>query len=131
MAREAGEQSTPYILVVDDEWMSREMLETFLKMAGYRVGLANSGERALTMAAEHPPDLIMLDVNMTGMDGYEVCRHLRASEQMRDTPVLMVTAYEAAEDKQQAAEVGATGLVIKPFDVQALLAQIAFLLRDD
>lgn len=131
MAREPGEQFAPHILVVDDEWMSREMLEAFLKLAGYRVRLANSGERALSMVAEQTPDLIMLDVQLTGMDGFEVCRRLRARDQTRHTPVLMVTAFESPEDRQLAAGAGATGLVIKPFDVQALLAQIASLLEGD
>ncbi len=130
MAGEASGQSAPYILVVDDERMNREMLETYLTMAGYRVGLANSGERALSMVASQPPDLVMLDVHLEGMDGFEVCRYLRAGEPTRDTPVLMLTAFESNEDKRQAVEVGATGFVIKPYDVQALLAQVAALLRD-
>ncbi len=68
---------TPYILIVDDEWMNRELLEAYLKMGGYRVGQANNGEKALEMVADQPPALVMLDVRLPGISGFEVCRRLK------------------------------------------------------
>jgi DNA-binding response OmpR family regulator len=113
-----------YILVVDDEWMNRELLGTYLKMDGYRVGEANSGEKALEMAFAEPPALVMLDIRLPGMDGFEVCRRLRSDVRTRSVPVLLVTAFDSEEDKQEANEAGANGFVAKPFDMQVLLAQV-------
>jgi DNA-binding response OmpR family regulator len=125
----SDEPNAPYILVVDDEWMNRELLETYLKMDGYRVGLANSGEKALEMAFTEPPALVMLDIRLPGMDGFEVCRRLRRDARTRSVPVLLVTAFDSEEDKQQANEAGANGFVAKPFDTQVLLAQVRSTLK--
>ena len=97
-------------------------------MGGYRVGQANSGEKALDMIQAEPPALVMLDVRLTGIDGFEVCRRLKNDPITRTVPVLMVTALESDEDKQQAAEAGADGYLAKPFDSDTLLAQIKTLL---
>lgn len=111
------------ILIVDDEWTNREMLRAYLKRAGYQVEEANSGEQALEQVAKEAPALIMLDVQMPVMDGYETCRRLKQNPVTRDIPVLMVTAHEDG-DSDQARDVGASGVVRKPFDVQVLLATI-------
>jgi DNA-binding response OmpR family regulator len=104
--------------------MNRELLGTYLKMDGYRVGEANSGEKALEMAFAEPPALVMLDIRLPGMDGFEVCRRLRSDVRTRSVPVLLVTAFDSEEDKQEANEAGANGFVAKPFDMQVLLAQV-------
>jgi CheY-like chemotaxis protein len=120
--------SAPYILVVDDEWINRELLEEYLKIGGYRVGQANSGEKALDMAFAQPPALVLLDVRLAGMDGFEVCRRLKNDPRTSAVPVLMVTALKSDEDKQQAFDAGANGLIAKPFDAVRMLAQIRDLL---
>ncbi len=115
------------VLVVDDDWMNRELLEAYLVSAGYCVRLANSGEKALEMAWAEPPDLVMLDVRLTGIDGFEVCRRLRADPRTAQVPVLMLTALESGEEHCQAEAAGANGFVTKPFDATVLLAQVAAL----
>ncbi|MBI5350201.1 MAG: response regulator [Chloroflexi bacterium] len=67
------------ILVVDDGWLNRELIEVYLKDAGYECLLANNGDRALEIAQSNPPDLVLCDVQMPGMSGYEVCRHLKSN----------------------------------------------------
>lgn len=116
------------ILIVDDEWSNREMLSAYLKRAGYHVEEANSGEQALEQVAKQAPALIMLDVQMPAMDGYETCRRLKLNPATRGIPVLMLTAHEDG-DTEQARAVGASGVVRKPFDVQVLLATIHRLLK--
>lgn len=113
-----------HILIVDDDWMNRELLEAYLKMGGYEVKLANSGETALEMTADDLPDLIMLDIRMTGMSGFEVCTQLKSSEPTKDIPILMVSALESEEDRMQAAQTGADGFIAKPFNSASILAQI-------
>lgn len=118
------------VLIVDDEWTNREMLRAYLKRAGFAVEEANSGEQALAQAAQAPPALIMLDVQMPLMDGYETCRRLKQNPVTQSIPVLMVTAHENDSDTDQAQAAGASGVVRKPFDVRALLATIDGLLAD-
>jgi DNA-binding response OmpR family regulator len=125
----SDQPNAPYILVVDDDWTGRELLETYLKMGGYRVGLANSGEKALEMAFAEPPALVMLDVRLTDMDGLEVCRRLRDDTRTRSVPVLLVTAFDSEEDQQQATEAGANGFIAKPFEPQVMLAQVQSVLK--
>lgn len=116
-----------YVLVVDDEWMNRELLQAYLTSAGYRVGLANTGEKALEMAFAEPPDLVMLDLRLTGIDGFEVCRRLRADARTVDVPVLVITAMESSEDQHKASVAGADGFVTKPYKAPVLLEQVATL----
>ena len=116
--------AAPYILIVDDEWMNRELLDTYLKMGGYRVGQANSGEKALDMVAQEPPALVILDVRLSGISGLEVCRRLKASAATCAIPILMVTALESPDDQQQAVDAGADGFIAKPFEMETLLARI-------
>ncbi len=119
---------TPYILIVDDEWMNRELLEAYLKMGGYRVGQANNGEKALEMVADQPPALVMLDVRLPGISGFEVCRRLKEAATTSAIPVVMVTALDSTEDQQQITAAGADGFIAKPFEMDALLAKVRSLL---
>ena len=112
------------ILIVDDEWMNRELLEAYLTMGGYKVKLANSGEIALAMIEEELPDLVMLDIRMTGISGFEVCMQIRTNDRTRAIPVLMVSALESEEDRMQAAQMGADGFIAKPFNSASILEQI-------
>ena len=119
---------TPYILIVDDEWMNRELLEAYLKMGGYRVGQVSSGEKALEMVADQPPALVMLDVRLAGISGFEVCRRLKEDANTSAIPVVMVTALDSTEDQQQITAAGADGFIAKPFEMEPLLAKVRSLL---
>ncbi|MBI5931393.1 MAG: response regulator [Chloroflexi bacterium] len=118
-----------YILVVDDDWMNREVIEAYLQTAGYRVITANSGPKALEIAAQEIPSLVILDVNMPGMNGYELCSRLKSNSLTRLTPVMVVTALEADPDKLKAIEAGADAFLTKPFNSLIMMTQVKSLLR--
>lgn len=114
------------ILVVDDELHLRRALMSTLSGLGFIVAGVESGEEALEKVREERFDLILLDINMTGINGLETCRAIRAAS---DVSVLMLTVRDRAEDKIQALDSGADGYVTKPFDVNELLARIRAALR--
>lgn len=116
------------ILVVDDQPQNIRLLEAVLAPYGYALSTATSGEEALAKIASDRPDLILLDVVMPGMSGYEVCRRIRADESMRFLPIVMVTA-SPEQDKVEAIESGADDFIPKPFDKHELLARARSLLR--
>lgn len=126
---ETAMRQTPLVLVVDDDWMSREVMEVQLQLAGYEVMSAHNGERALQLAVDRPPDLVLLDVRMEGITGYEVCAQLKRYEFTRFTPVIMVTALESDEDKLRAINMGADDFISKPFTSLMLLTRVKNLLR--
>jgi len=112
------------ILIVDDEPLNVDLLEQELDTAGYRTVSAASGEDALALAANSPPDLILLDVMMKGIDGYETCRRLKAGEATRAIPVIFLTALTDTFEKVRAFGLGAVDYVTKPFEVEELLARV-------
>jgi CheY-like chemotaxis protein/class 3 adenylate cyclase len=118
----------PRILVVDDTPANVRLLEAVLAPRGYEVVVAATGPEALESVAKDPPDLVLLDILMPGMDGYEVCRRLRADPATAHLPVIMITASESRE-KVRGLEAGADDFVAKPFDRAELLARVASLLR--
>ena len=119
MGTEAGT-----VLIVDDEPLNVDLLEQELGAAGYRTVSAASGEEALAAAAKHAPDLILLDVMMGGIDGYETCRRLKASEATRTTPVIFLTARAETFEKVRAFGCGGVDYVTKPFETEELLARV-------
>lgn len=116
------------VLAVDDLPQNLRLLDAVLSARGYRVLTAPSGEDALRMLAESLPDVVLLDVRMPGIDGYETCRRLRADPRTAFLPVVMVTASDA-EQKVRATEAGADDFLTKPFDPAELLARVRSLVR--
>jgi OmpR family response regulator RpaB len=114
------------ILVVDDEASIRQIVETRLKLAGYEVITAADGVEALEKAAANNPDLIVLDIMMPKIDGFEVCRELRKNMM---TPIIMLTAKGDITDRIAALELGADDYVVKPFSPRELEARIKAVLR--
>jgi DNA-binding response OmpR family regulator len=116
------------ILVVDDETKIVDFIRRGLKYEGYDLDVAYDGVAALAQARREPPDLMILDVMMPGLDGLEVCRQLRA-EGWVDLPILMLTAKDAVPDRVAGLDAGADDYLIKPFAFDELLARIRALLR--
>jgi CheY-like chemotaxis protein len=123
------ETRLPLVLVADDDWMSREVLEAHLVSAGYAVTTVHSGMKALQSALQQPPDVVLVDARMPDMSGYEVCRRLKAHNTTCLTAVIMVTALDRDEDRQQALDAGADDFIVKPFTALTLLPRVKQLIR--
>lgn len=116
------------ILVVDDDSKIQMVIRIMLQKKGYDVRCASSGIEAFQEIPEYRPDLILLDVMMPGMDGYEVCRKLKSSESTKNLPVIMLTALGMGEDFEKAIENGADWYIVKPFNSRQLLSRVSMLL---
>ena len=114
------------ILVIEDEERILQFLQRGLTYEGYRVDTAGDGPSGLARAREHPPDLVVLDWMLPGLDGLEVCRRLRSAGSV---PILMLTARDAVADRVQGLDSGADDYLVKPFEFDELLARIRALLR--
>ena len=114
------------ILVVDDDQNICELLRLYLTKEGYQVTLASDGEDALAKYGQVKPDMVLLDVMMPRLDGWEVCRRIRKEG---DTPVIMLTAKGETFDKVLGLELGADDYIVKPFEIAELLARVATVLR--
>jgi diguanylate cyclase (GGDEF)-like protein len=127
-----GEAAAPgggTVLVVDDDPFIARLLEIELKAAGYEVRVANDGRQALDMAREDCPDLVLADVMMPNMDGFELTRQLRQDNRTASVSVIMLTARGLSADKLEGFSVGADDYIVKPFDTPELLARIRGVLR--
>ncbi|MES9905927.1 MAG: response regulator [Sedimenticola sp.] len=112
------------ILVVDDAVANLKILVSLLDDAGYRVRAATSGKAALMICEKRPPDLVLLDVMMPEMDGYEVCSHLQAREKSRNIPVIFISAMDNSNEKLKCFDVGGVDFITKPFYAQEVLARV-------
>jgi CheY-like chemotaxis protein len=120
----------PRILVVDDERDNRELMAIVLRWEGFVVATASTGAQALAMIAEHPPDLVLLDIMMPGMTGYEVVTTLKGDRATRHIPVIMVTALEGEGTRDLAMSAGADHFLAKPIVRGDLVASVRTVLRE-
>lgn len=123
------EEKHPIILCVDDDKQNLALLEATLSSQGYRLQFSTSGEDAFVKIAAQLPDLILLDVMMPGLSGLDVLKRLRADEQTRLIPVVLLTALREEEDKIEGIEVGCDDFISKPFSIAEVLARVRALLK--
>ncbi|MET0321288.1 MAG: EAL domain-containing protein [Duganella sp.] len=124
MHRDLSEQHTKgEVLIVEDTPASLKLLSDLLTDAGYYVRQAPNGELALWTAQSRPPELILLDIRMPGIDGFEVCRRLKASPELRQVPVIFLSAQHDTDDKVRGFALGAVDFIAKPFQAEEILAR--------
>ena len=116
--------SAETILVVEDNEKNLKLVRDVLQFAGFDVVAASSAELGVAMAIERPPDLVLMDLQLPGMDGTEALRQLRDSPRTRSVPVVAVTAFAMKDDRERALNAGFDGYLEKPISVQALPAQV-------
>ncbi|MEZ0371955.1 MAG: response regulator, partial [Candidatus Sericytochromatia bacterium] len=121
---QTGHLAHATLLMVDDNPKNLDLIGEIFKASGCRLLLCKSGERGLALAQQARPDLILLDVMMPGIDGYETCRQLKQNPETRDIPVLFLSALADAVNKVKGFEAGAVDFVSKPFDIAELLARV-------
>jgi len=124
MNKPTSAQKTPNILMVDDTPANLALLSDMLKGRGYTVRAAVSGKLALLAARSTPPDLILLDISMPEMDGFEVCRHLKEDEQLKDIPVVFLSALSETLDIVKAFAAGGVDYITKPFQLAEVEARV-------
>jgi two-component system, cell cycle response regulator DivK len=112
------------ILVIEDHEDNRRILRDLLTSAGYEPIEAVTGEDGVALAETHRPDLILMDIQLPGLDGYEATRRIKANPALRQIPVIAVTSYALSGDEVKATESGCDAYVTKPFSPRALLAKI-------
>jgi two-component system alkaline phosphatase synthesis response regulator PhoP len=119
----------PRILIADDDPQAAELMEAYLSDQGYDLAIAGDGEQALKQIADWSPDLVLLDVMMPRISGFEVCKRLRANPATQDVAVLMITALDQASDIDRAVEAGTDDFVSKPINKSEVLHRVRALLR--
>jgi two-component system cell cycle response regulator DivK len=117
------------ILVVEDNELNLKLIRDVLSHAGYEVMAAATGEQGVELATERQPDLILMDLQLPGIDGTETLRRLRANPLTKEVPVVAVTAFAMRDDRERALQSGFDGYVVKPFSVRELPAQVRGFLR--
>jgi two-component system, cell cycle response regulator DivK len=115
---------TKRILVVEDQEDNRQILRDLLGSAGYDLIEAENGEEALAAVAKHRPDLVLMDIQLPIMDGYEATRRLKADPKFKAIPIIVVTSYALSGDEGKAREAGCDAYVTKPYSPRLLLAKI-------
>lgn len=122
-------ENPPRILIADDTPQAAELLEVYLSDADYDLRIASDGEQTLQVVAEWKPDLILLDIMMPRISGFEVCKRLRANPGTHDVGVLMITALDQPSDIERAVEAGTDDFLSKPINKTELLHRVRSLLR--
>ena len=112
------------ILVIEDTEDNRQIIRDLLTSAGFEMIEAVTGEEGVAMAAQHKPDLILMDIQLPVIDGYEATRRIKAIPELRAIPVIAVTSYALAGDEQKTRDAGCDGYVAKPFSPRQLLAKV-------
>jgi len=112
------------ILVIEDHEDNRRIVRDLLTPSGYELIEAVTGEEGVAMAETHRPDLILMDIQLPGLDGYEATRRIKANPALRQIPIIAVTSYALSGDDVKAREAGCDAYVTKPFSPRALLAKI-------
>jgi DNA-binding response OmpR family regulator len=123
------DQEKPVILLVDDNTINLQLLFETLEGQGYQLLAARSGEEALRIARKATPDLILLDIMMPGIDGYETCARLKADEVTRNSVVIFLTALQSTEEKVKGLSMGAMDFITKPFDPEEIIARVSIQLE--
>jgi PleD family two-component response regulator len=124
MSQEPYTPSKESILIVDDTPANLQLLAQMLSEQGYKVRMAQDGTMALMSIQSSPPDLILLDIMMPELNGYEVCSKLKASSLTKDIPIIFISALNEVFDKVKAFEVGGVDYITKPFQAQEVLARV-------
>ena len=124
--RENGIRS---IVVAEDAGDIADSIRYYLERQGFRVWIANTGQAALDLVLDHPPNLVLLDVNLTDIGGFELCRRFRAESATTHLPILMLTARSADSDKVLGLDLGADDYLTKPFRMRELVARVNAILR--
>src|SRR5204862_5620468 len=122
--RGAGEGMSKRILVVEDQEDNRQILRDLLTNAGYEMLVAEDGVQALEQAEKHRPDLILMDIQLPVLDGYEATRRLKANPELKAIPIIVITSYALSGDEEKARAAGCDAYVAKPFSPRALLAKM-------
>ncbi|MBV1820017.1 response regulator transcription factor [Bacteroidales bacterium MSK.15.36] len=117
------------VLIIDDEEYIVELIKFNLERNGYEVIYGYDGREAIKLAEEENPDIMILDVMMPGLDGFEVCKEIRGNEKTKDIPIIMLTVKKEEVDKVIGLELGADDYIIKPFGIRELIARIRAVLR--
>jgi two-component system cell cycle response regulator DivK len=112
------------ILVVEDAEDNRQILRDLLGMAGYDIVEAHDGAQGVAMATEHKPDLILMDIQMPVMDGYEATRQIKASPELKAIPIMAVTSYALSGDEQKTRDAGCDAYIAKPYSPRQMLAKV-------
>ena len=112
------------VLIVDDEYIGRETLQSVLEGEGYELEMAENGFQAIEKAKQLLPDVILLDVMMPGMTGFEVCQRIRSDPQIAEIPIIILTALDDRESLLNALKAGADDFISKPFDISELIKKI-------
>ena len=119
------------ILVVEDQEDNRQILRDLLGNAGYELTEVENGEEAIAAAGKQRPDLILMDIQLPIMDGYEATRRIRTNPDLRSVPIIAVTSYALAGDEDKALAAGCDGYVTKPYSPRDLLAKVRTYLASD
>jgi len=119
-----GKNMRKRILVIEDQEDNRQIVRDLMAASGYELIEATTGEEGIAAAARERPDLILMDIQLPGIDGYEVTRRIKANPQLKSIPIIAVTSYALSGDDKKAFAAGCDGYVTKPYSPRLLLAKI-------